>query len=119
MKKSKVKFRALKQPFNLAAQQERMRRRHGETIAKADVGVVTASPTEERYYTVAEVAELWKLGKDTVRNVFSKTPGVLKIGNKKHMTLRIPARVLRETTAKLSMCRKQGSSRLLPFLPYK
>ncbi|HLO00508.1 MAG TPA: hypothetical protein VK208_18765 [Pyrinomonadaceae bacterium] len=109
MKKTKTRVRAtikqLRAPFNLAAEQERMRRRHGETIAKADVTVTTNST--ERFYTVAEIAELWGLSKDTVRKAFCKTPGVLKIGSKKYQTLRIPEKVLRETTAKLSACRKQ------------
>jgi hypothetical protein len=108
MKKAKVKFRALKQPFNLAAQQERMRRRHGDTVAKADVSVTRIPSKEERYYSVSEVAELWNLSENTVRNVFSKVPGVLKIGSKKYKTLRVPAKVLRETTAKLSACKKRA-----------
>src|SRR2546428_11911717 len=61
----------------------------------------------KKYYSVAEIAKLWGLSTDTVRRIFAKTPGVLKIGNKgRYVTLRIPARVLQRQTAKLSACRK-------------
>ncbi len=109
MKKTKtrvqVKVNKLRAPFNLAVEQQRMRNRHSETIREADVTVTTSE--RERYYTVAEVAELWGLSKDTVRKTFCKMPGVLKIGSRRYQTLRIPAKLLRETTAKLSACRKQ------------
>jgi hypothetical protein len=55
---------------------------------------------EERHYTVAEIAEMWKLSKDAVRRLFCKEPGVLTLGNptngrkRRYTTLRIPQSVL-------------------------
>ena len=61
----------------------------------------------ERHYSVTEIAELWNMSDDTVRNIFFDEPGVIKIGRasglmggrskkvKRHyFTLRIPESVL-------------------------
>jgi hypothetical protein len=39
-----------------------------------------ASPAIERHYDVAEIAELWKVSRNTVRRLFQQEPGVLTIG---------------------------------------
>ncbi len=109
MNKAKVTVHMLRNPVALTREQERMRRRH-EPVSPANpspVAPVDPRNAEEKYYSVAEIAKLWNLGPDTVRRIFAKTPGVLKIGNKgRYVTLRIPARVLQQATAKLSACRK-------------
>jgi transcriptional regulator GlxA family with amidase domain len=54
----------------------------------------------ERHYTVAEIAALWNLSKDTVRRMFQNEPGVLVLGGhssgrkRRYATLRIPHFVL-------------------------
>jgi hypothetical protein len=95
-----------------------MQLRYPKTRSACDAGMMSRSrpvrpftslrPAEEKYYSVAEIAKLWGLSSDTVRKIFAKTLGVLKVGNKgRYVTLRIPARVLQLTTAKLSACRKE------------
>jgi transcriptional regulator GlxA family with amidase domain len=62
--------------------------------------LATGRPNSEKYYTVAEVAELWKLSLDKVRRLFQDEPGVLVFENpgliskRRYRTLRIPASVL-------------------------
>jgi hypothetical protein len=54
----------------------------------------------ERHYAVIEVAELWNLSPDKVREIFEHEPGVLVIGDRnprhkrRYRTLRIPQTVL-------------------------
>jgi hypothetical protein len=50
-----------------------------------------------RHFTVAELAEIWRLDETTIRRVFQDVPGVLRIGRSKrrdgkrdYVTLRIP-----------------------------
>jgi hypothetical protein len=55
---------------------------------------------QEPHYTVAEIAELWKLSRDVVREIFQGEPGVLVIGRngsgskRGYHTLRVPESVL-------------------------
>ena len=53
-----------------------------------------------RHFTVAELAEIWKLDETTIRRIFQDEPGVLKIGKsnrrdgkRDYITLRIPEAV--------------------------
>jgi len=61
----------------------------------------------ERHYTATEVAKLWRLSLDTVRNLFRDYPGVLKLaqpprrGRRTYTTLRIPESVLQKRHAEL------------------
>lgn len=56
----------------------------------------------ERHYSVAEIAELWKLSPNAVRRLFQREQGVLAIGEPRprfgkrrgKVTLRIPQSVL-------------------------
>jgi hypothetical protein len=65
----------------------------------------------ERHYAVIEVADMWHLSPDKVREIFEHEPGVLVIAerNPRHkrgyLTLRIPYTVLVRSTT--------GSPRLL------
>jgi hypothetical protein len=106
--KRKVQVNAMRNPVALTREQERMRQRHKPMVPATAPANLPSHPTEERYYSVAEIAKHWSLSTDTVRKIFAKVPGVLKIGNKgRYVTLRIPARVLQQATARLSACRKQ------------
>jgi hypothetical protein len=54
----------------------------------------------ERHYTAAEVAALWNISQDTVRDLFRDVHGVLKIdrparrGKRSYLSIRIPESVL-------------------------
>lgn len=54
----------------------------------------------ERHYTPVEIAKLWQLSPDTVRNIFRNVPGVLKVGSpetlrkRPYTSLRIPESVM-------------------------
>jgi AraC-like DNA-binding protein len=54
----------------------------------------------ERHYSVIEVAEMWNLSPDTIREIFEKEAGVLVIGDpnprykRRYRTLRIPQSVV-------------------------
>jgi hypothetical protein len=53
-----------------------------------------------RHYSVREIAELWNLSDDLVRELFEREPGVLVIGRdrsprkRRYLTLRIPQDVV-------------------------
>jgi hypothetical protein len=63
----------------------------------------------ELHYTVAEIAEKWKLSEDAVRRLFEKEPGVLILGRddraggrRRYTTLRIPESVASRVHRRLS-----------------
>jgi hypothetical protein len=62
----------------------------------------------ERHYAVTEIAEMWNLSPDKVRELFENEPGVLVLGeqNQRHkrryVTLRIPQTVLERVHRRLS-----------------
>ena len=108
MKKLKVITHKVRDAARLAAEQEKMRRRHGATIAKACVPAYEPGRhvAEERHFTPTEIAKMWGVSTWTVRKVFANVPGVLKIGTKgKYVSLHIPARILHGYHAKMSACK--------------
>jgi len=82
----------------------------GLSVTRALKRAVNDNPTPvalERHYTVAEVAQLWGVSKNTVRRIFKDVPGVLRIGSRKprtrkYQTISIPERVLTATHAALT-----------------
>jgi hypothetical protein len=60
----------------------------------------SSSPALERHFSVAEVAQMWNLSEDAVRDIFRNEDGVLALGTirargkRQYLTLRIPASVL-------------------------
>jgi len=60
----------------------------------------------ERHYAVAEIAEMWNLSVDKVRELFEKEPGVLGERSPRHkrryVTLRIPQTVVERVHSRLS-----------------
>jgi hypothetical protein len=62
----------------------------------------------ERHYAVTEIAEIWHLSTDKVRDLFENEPGVLVIGQqnsrrkRRYVTLRIPQSVIERVHARLS-----------------
>jgi hypothetical protein len=62
----------------------------------------------ERHYAVGEIAEMWNLSVDKVRDLFAREPGVLVIGEehprrkRRYTTLRIPQSVVERVHLRLS-----------------
>jgi len=62
----------------------------------------------ERHFAVTEIAEMWNLSPDKVRELFENEPGVLVIGERsprykrRYVTLRIPQTVLERVHVRLS-----------------
>ena len=61
----------------------------------------------ERHYAVAEIALMWNLSTDKVRDLFQDEPGVLVIGRRnprkrRYVTLRIPESVVERVHSRLS-----------------
>jgi hypothetical protein len=76
------------------------------------MGVVTEQENvvlAERHYAVIEVAKMWNLSADKVRDIFEHEPGVLIIGDpnprykRRYRTLRIPHSVVTRVHARLSL----------------
>jgi hypothetical protein len=72
-------------------------------------GVVETPRFASRHYTVVEIAALWNLSDDAVRNIFEKEPGVLVIGDqrpsirkRRYTTLRIPEDVVERVHRRMS-----------------
>ena len=69
---------------------------------------IESSGHAERHYAVAEIAELWNLSVDKVRELFADEPGVLVIGNRRprykrpYVTLRIPKSVVERVHSRLA-----------------
>jgi len=62
------------------------------------VGQEQVEKLEERHFTVAELAENWKMSRNTIRRIFEKEPGVVvfthhKLNKRIYRTLRIPESV--------------------------
>jgi hypothetical protein len=58
----------------------------------------------EKHYRVSDLAELWGLGRETVRKIVKDEPGVIKIrqGRKKaHTTYSVPESVARRIHTRL------------------
>ena len=66
---------------------------------------------EDNYYSVDDIAALWKLSRDSVRRLFRHEPGVLALaprntrGKRSYTTLRIPQSVLERVHRRLSLVR--------------
>jgi len=63
----------------------------------------------ERHYAVVEIAALWNLSSDKVRELFEEEPGVLVIrdrnprGKRRYRTLRIPQTVVDRVHTRLTL----------------
>jgi hypothetical protein len=60
----------------------------------------------EKHYAPAELAEIWGVDPETIRNIFRDEPGVLKLGNsgskRNYITLRIPESIAERVHRRLS-----------------
>ena len=108
MKRTKAKINAMKRPADLVAAQEKMRSKHeGRTTTTAPQPFLPPTDSAvEQHFTPAQVAQQWGVSARTVQRLFASTPGVLKLGTKgKHVSLRIPGRLLKAHYTKLSALR--------------
>ena len=115
MKRTKAKINAMKRPADLVAAQEKMRSKHeGRTTTTAPQPFLPSTDSAvEQHFTPAQVAQQWGVSTRTVRRLFANTPGVLKLGTKcKHISLRIPARLLKAYYTKLSALRVSRGARI-------
>jgi hypothetical protein len=77
------------------------------------IQIERAAPTE-RHYAVAEIAALWNLSTDKVRELFEAEPGVLVIADRnprrkrRYRTLRIPQTVVDRVYTRLSLKGQAG-----------
>jgi hypothetical protein len=70
-----------------------------------DTGTPDNRKFVEKHYRIAELAELWGLGRETIRKMLIDEPGVVKIrlGRKKaHTTYSVPDSVARRIHSRLS-----------------
>lgn len=71
---------------------------------------IDQSAMAERHYTPQEIAKLWQVSVDLVRDIFRKEPGVINLragretARRTYATLRIPEYVLKRVYAR----RQQG-----------
>jgi hypothetical protein len=72
------------------------------------IGASQSAAFAERHYSVQEVAAMWSLSNDAVRDAFMKEPGVLVFGHdgrrgkRAYRTLRIPESVVERVHRKMS-----------------
>lgn len=48
----------------------------------------------QKHYSPKELAELWAVSEETIRRVFRDRPGVVVLGGKKRLIIRIPESVV-------------------------
>ena len=74
----------------------------------ASLSQIQSPALVERHYAVTEIAEMWNLSADKVRELFVDEQGVLVIGERsprrkrRYITLRIPQSVLERVHRRLS-----------------
>jgi hypothetical protein len=78
--------------------------------ATSPIREIPPIPCAAPHYTVRQIAELWGLSDDTIRNFFEKEPGVIAIGDgrstgrrRRYVTLRIPEAVLERVHLRLQL----------------
>lgn len=77
---------------------------HPQPVDK-DFGLLDNRRFVEKHYRIAELAELWGLGRETIRKMLIDEPGVIKIrlGRKKaHTTYTVPDSVAQRIHSRLS-----------------
>ncbi len=83
-------------------------RRSPKFLAWRPADFLSAEFSEEKHYTPQELAKLWELSVQTIREIFKNEDGVLKIGSngtrtrRRYKTLRIPESVVERVHTRLS-----------------
>ena len=76
--------------------------------AAPQISASSAAAYAERHYSVQQIADLWGLSNDAIRDLFKREPGVLAIGHdggrgkRAYKTLRIPESVLQRVHRRLA-----------------
>jgi hypothetical protein len=89
--------------------QEETKRTHSGAAKHGPDGAAASSSALEPHFSIADVAALWNLSDDVVRDIFRHEDGVLGIGTvssrgkRRYMTLRIPASVLERVHRQMSL----------------
>jgi predicted transcriptional regulator len=87
-----------------------MELRHELQNVSTNLGIqeMTAGvPAMEKHYTVAEISKLWFFSENTIRRLFTKEPGVIKIARQEtrfkrgYTSLRIPERIAQRVHRRL------------------
>ena len=68
--------------------------------------VLVDNATFEKHYSIEQLAELWELGRETVRKLVKDDPGVMKVrmGRKRaHTSYRVPESAARRIHTRLLM----------------
>jgi hypothetical protein len=63
------------------------------------INFMVPDDTFEKHYRIGDLAEIWSLGRETIRNILVDEPGVIKVrmGRRKtHTTYSVPASVTRK-----------------------
>lgn len=86
-----------KREATLEDKQRWMRDRHSSSRSTQDDSSLDGGPFEA-HYTVADLAQRWKLSPDAVRRLFEEEPSILMLGGnrpgkRRYTTLRIPKSV--------------------------
>jgi hypothetical protein len=77
-------------------------------MAAQQISASSTAAYAERHYSVQEIAALWSLSNDAIRDLFKREPGVLAIGHdggrgkRAYKTLRIPESVLQRVHRRLA-----------------
>ena len=88
-------------------QRQALMRAHHQPTAHSVAAPPFTPHFAERHYSVAEVAKMWGLSEDFVRDLFINEPGVLVFGNgpnpgaRRYRTLRIPGSVVERVYRRL------------------
>ena len=92
--------------MDLEQKQAWMRERYSAP-ARASVPAFASQRFTERHYTVLEIAKMWSVTVDVIRNLFAREPGVMVIGDlgsrikRRYTTLRVPESVLERVHRRL------------------
>jgi len=85
-----------------ASKLERLQARVRERNAPEPIKPVLASSiSTDQHFTVSEVSAMWGMCPKTIRRLFARMPGVIKLGEGKK-TLYIPTRLLEEKHRELA-----------------
>lgn len=62
---------------------------NARNLARSDESTAREHPAFERHYRIGDLADIWKLGRETVRLLVKDEPGVIKIrlGRKRTHTI--------------------------------
>ena len=101
---------ALEELYRLLLKSEKFLRWKPESAREPEsvLDTLEQSPImAEKHYTPDELAEMWGVSAETIRNVFRREPGVLRLGEpngkkRKYVLMRVPESVAERVHKRLS-----------------